>query len=406
MVVRSPKLTARIKNSEVQQFKRNKKDLILFRILFVSSIAFAVAACSSNAADSPVSPTPTAPTATKINKAPAQAPSVAATVVKTPLSTADVKDEAGFKLYAAKLQQEAEQRGYPKPLLDQVFASLSFYQRAVVADKGQPEFVETLETYLPKRVNKQRIDMARKMYQQHRAELAKVEKKYGVPARFIVSLWGLESAFGGFTGNFSVPSALATMAYEGRREDLFKTEFFLALDILVEGHIPLEKMKGSWAGAMGHTQFMPSAFMKYAQDGDGDGHKDIWTNRSDAFASIANYLKTEGWQPGLTWGRQVQLPQNFDYSLVIPTGSKDRAQWLQWWQKSERSLAEWQKLGVRNADGGALPKRAVNAALVMPDNKEGRAYLAYHNYQTLMHWNRSYYFVSSVGYLADLIDNG
>ncbi|WP_231916708.1 lytic murein transglycosylase [Rheinheimera sp. SA_1] len=381
----------------------------MFRILLVSSMALTLAACSSNAADSPVSPAKTAVSAagsaaTQTKPIPGKAAASAKTSPAT--STAEVKDEAGFKLYAAKLQQEAEQRGYPKPLLEQVFASLSFHPRAVVADKGQPEFVETLDTYLPKRVNKQRIDMARKMYQQHRTELARVEKKYGVPARFIVSLWGLESAFGRITGNFSVPSALATMAYDGRREDFFKTEFFLALDILAQGHIELAQMKGSWAGAMGHTQFMPSSFMKYAQDGDGDGHKDIWTNRSDAFASIANYLKIEGWQPGLTWGRQVQLPKNFDYSLVIPTGSKDRAQWLQWWQKSERSLAAWQKLGVRNADGGALPKRAVNAALVMPDNKDGRAYLAYHNYQTLMHWNRSYYFVSSVGYLADLISEG
>jgi len=381
----------------------------LFRILLVSSMALTLAACSSKAADSPVSPTKTAVStagtaATQTMAVPGNAAASANTA--TTISTEHVKNEAGFKLYAAKLQQEAEQRGYPKLLLDQVFASLSFHPRAVVADKGQPEFVETLDTYLPKRVSKQRIDMARKMYQEHRSELAKVEKKYGVPARFIVSLWGLESAFGRITGNFSVPSALATMAYDGRREDFFKTEFFLALDILAEGHIELAQMKGSWAGAMGHTQFMPSSFMKYAQDGDGDGHKDIWTNRSDAFASIANYLKIEGWQPGLTWGRQVQLPKNFDYSLVIPTGSKDRAQWLQWWQKSERSLAAWQKLGVRNANGGALPKRAVNAALVMPDNKDGRAYLAYHNYQTLMHWNRSYYFVSSVGYLADLIDNG
>ena len=330
----------------------------------------------------------------------------ATTIVTLASAATAAKTQAGFAVYAKSLQQEALQRGYSAALVNEVFASLQFNPKAVVADKGQPEFVETLDTYLPKRVNKQRIDMAQKMYQQHRSELAKVEQKYGVPARFIVALWGLESAFGRITGNFSVPSALATMAYEGRREEFFKQEFFLALDILAQGHIGLAAMKGSWAGAMGHTQFMPSSFMKYAQDGDGDGHKDIWTNRADAFASIANYLKIEGWQPGVTWGRQVQLPENFDYALVIPTGSKNRSQWLQWWAKSERSLAEWQQLGVRTTDGKALPKRAINAALVMPDDKEGRAYLAYANYQTLMHWNRSYYFVSSVGYLADQISDG
>jgi len=382
----------------------------LLRILLISSMALSLAACSSQAADKPKLPTSSVSAASsntpsKVTPALAAASSVSTKSV-TSETPAAIKDEAGFAQYAALLREEAQQRGYSKALIENVFSTLSFHPRAVVADKGQPEFVETLDTYLPKRVNQARIDMARKMYREHRTELAEVEKKYGVPARFIVSLWGLESAFGRITGNFSVPSALATMAYEGRREAFFKSEFFLALDILAEGHIELSQMKGSWAGAMGHTQFMPSSFMKYAQDGDGDGHKDIWTNRSDAFASIANYLKTEGWQPGLTWGRRVQLPKNFDYSLVIPTGSKDRAQWLQWWQQSERSLAQWQKLGVRNADGGALPKRDIKAALVMPDNKGGRAYLAYHNYQTLMHWNRSYYFVSSVGYLADLIAEG
>mgnify|MGYP004701238677 CR=1 FL=1 len=313
------------------------------------------------------------------------------------------KDGAGFARYAANLKQEALARGYSQALVDAVFADLKFHARVVSADKGQPEKLETLETYLPKRVNQQRIDMARQLYQKHRVELQQVEQKYGVPARFIVALWGLESAFGRITGNFSVPSALATLAYEGRREEFFKQEFFLALDILAAGHIKLEDMKGSWAGAMGHTQFMPSSFMRYAQDGDGDGHMDIWTNRSDAFASIANYLKTEGWQSGVTWGRKVKLPANLPQSLIIPTGSRDRAQWLEWWQQSERSLLEWKKLGVTNADGSALPNSSLAAALVMPDQPDGTAYLAYHNYQTLMHWNRSYYFVTSVGYLADKI---
>lgn len=313
------------------------------------------------------------------------------------------KTAEGFARYAEGLKAEAKSRGYSDQLIAEVFGSLTFHPRVVVADKRQPEFVETLDTYLPKRVDAYRIKSAKAIYKKHQAELARVSEKYGVPARFIVSLWGLESAFGRVTGNFSVPSALATLAYDGRREQMFRKEFFLAMDILAAEHISLNKMKGSWAGAMGHTQFMPSAFIKYAQDGDGDGHKDIWTNPSDAMASIANYLKTEGWQPGQSWGRQVRLPSNFDYSLVIPKGSKDRAQWLQWWQQSERSLSQWQQLGVRNIDGSALPQVNMRAALVMPDDKEGRAYLAYPNYQVLMHWNRSYYFVSSVGYLADAI---
>lgn len=315
----------------------------------------------------------------------------------------EVKDEAGFNAYVAALKQEALQRGYPKKLVNQVFSSLKYHPHVVKADKGQPEFVETLDTYLPKRVNEWRIKQARLAYDKYQPELQQLSKQYGVPGRFIIALWGLESSFGKITGNYSVPSSLATLAYEGRREEFFRTEFFLALDILREGHISLKDMKGSWAGAMGHTQFMPSAFVKYAQDGDGDGHKDIWTNRRDAFASIANYLKTEGWRPGENWGRQVKLPENFDYSLVIPKGSKNRAQWLEWWQAREKSLATWKTMGLKNIDGSALPNADIPATVVMPDDKEGRAYLAYRNYQTLMHWNRSYYFVSSVGYLADAI---
>lgn len=369
----------------------------MYRVVCISVLALSALACSSQTVVAD-----TAKNATKPAVSTAASKATAGTT--TPVAAASaVKTAAGFAIYSQALQQEALQRGYPPSLVNDVFASLEFHPRVVSADKGQPEFVETLDTYLPKRVNKQRIEMARKMYQQHRAELQRVEQQYGVPARFIVALWGLESAFGRITGNYLVPSALATLAYDGRREAFFKQEFFLALDILAQGHIELAQMKGSWAGAMGHTQFMPSSFMKYAQDGDGDGHKDIWTNRSDAFASIANYLKTEGWQAGVNWGRQVRLPQHFDYSLVIPKGSKDRAQWLQWWAASERSVNDWRQLGLTQLDGTALPASSLKAALVMPDDKEGRAYLAYHNYQTLMHWNRSYYFVSSVGYLADEI---
>lgn len=319
----------------------------------------------------------------------------------TPVTAQATK--GSFEHYVKTLKQEALQRGYSQTLVNEVFASLKHYKSAVVADKKQPEFTETLDTYLPKRVSKQRIALARKYYKEHQQELDAIGQKYGVQPRFIVALWGLESSFGKFMGNYSVPSALATMAYDGRREAFFRAEFFLALDILQQGHVKLADMKGSWAGAMGQSQFMPSAFMSYAQDGDGDGHINIWQSRSDAFASIANYLKTQGWDNSQTWGREVRVPPHFDFANVIPKGSKDRAQWLQWWAKSERSLAAWNSLGVRTKDGKTLPQRDIKAAMVMPDDEQGRVYLAYSNYQTLMHWNRSYYFVTSVGYLADLI---
>jgi len=380
----------------------------LNRMILITLLAGAVTACShagtrdsAAVANKAAANQPAAKKTGEVKAVAAKAATTKTTVAAQ--SESSEKNAAGFQLYVKGLRQQAEAAGYPKALLDEVFPTLKFHHTVVKADKGQPEFVETLDTYLPKRVNAQRIKMAREAYQKYQAELAPISAQYGVPARFIVALWGLESAFGRITGNYSVPSALATMAYEGRREEMFRREFFLALDILRDGHVKFANMKGSWAGAMGHTQFMPSAFMKYAQDGDGDGHKDIWTNRRDAFASIASYLKTEGWHNGQSWGRQVRLPKNFDYSQVIPKGSKDRAQWLEWWRERELPLSQWQKLGVRLADGSALPKSALKAAVVMPDDKDGRAYLAYPNYQVLMHWNRSYYFVSSVGYLADEI---
>ncbi len=308
-----------------------------------------------------------------------------------------------FEDYTAALRLEADQKGYDKALLDQVFSSLTFHERVVKADQSQPESVETLSTYLPKRVSETRIRMAREFYQQYLPELEKIGEKYGVQPRFIVALWGLESSFGRFMGNYSIPSALATLAYDGRRETFFRQEFFNALDILAEGHISFADMKGSWAGAMGQSQFMPSSFLAYAQDGDGDGKKDIWTNQLDVFASIANYLKQQKWDNSITWGREVVLPEGFDVSMAIQRGSLARAPWLERWNDSARSLAQWNKLGVRRLNGTELPARDLQAALILPDGEGGRAFLGYDNYKSLMHWNRSYYFVTSVGYLADLI---
>ena len=308
-----------------------------------------------------------------------------------------------FATYTQQLKQEALQKGYDAELIEAVFASLQFHERVVSADKSQPEFVETLSTYLPKRVSETRIKMARERYQQYLPELEKIGKKYGVQPRFIIALWGLESSFGRIMGNYSVPSALVTLAYEGRRETFFKQEFYHALDILAQGHITLDDMKGSWAGAMGQSQFMPSSFMAYAQDGDGDGKKDIWTNQLDVFASIANYLKQQGWDYSKTWGREVLLPQGFDHSHAIARGSLQRSEWLGRWAQSERSLQDWNALGLMRLNKTALPGRDIKAALVLPDGENGRAFLAYDNYKALMHRNRSYYFVTSVGYLADLI---
>lgn len=297
---------------------------------------------------------------------------------------------AGFADYVEQIKQEALADGFKEETVTTAFANVTFYQRSVKADRNQPEFKLTLDTYLPRAVPEWKAKKAVEMYNKHRDLLEQIGHEYGVQPRFIVALWGIETNFGAFTGGMDVISALTTMAYEGRREAFFKKELWHALTIVEEGHIPIEQMKGSWAGAMGQAQFMPSSFMAYAVDYDGDGRKDIWGSQGDVFASAANYLKSVGWRDDVTWGRQIRLPADFDVSLASLAIKKP--------------LAEWQALGVRSFDGSDLPKRDdIIASVVIPDDKEGRVFLAYSNYDALMRWNRSHYFVAAVGYLSDRI---
>jgi membrane-bound lytic murein transglycosylase B len=311
--------------------------------------------------------------------------------------------QIGFEQYIVELRAEALTHGFTQSLINSSFADVKFHKRAVSADRKQPETVETLDTYLPKRVPSWKVKKARMLYKKHKVMLTEIGNKYGVQPRFIVALWGLETNFGKFTGGYNVVSALSTLAYEGRREVFFKKQLWAALTILKQGHISIADMNGSWAGAMGQNQFMPTSFLGYAVDGDGDGKKDIWNNQVDIFASMANYLQKEGWNGELTWGRQVKLLPNFDTSLAIPKNTGSRKNWLKAWNKSEKTLAQWQALGIRRTDGTNLPKVDIKAVLVFPDGEKGRAYLAYDNYKSLMHWNLSYYFVSSVGHLSDRI---
>ncbi|WP_102798450.1 lytic murein transglycosylase [Bowmanella denitrificans] len=296
-----------------------------------------------------------------------------------------------FDQYVQNIKAEALQQGFSQALVDQAFADVEFYERAVSSDKNQPEFKLTLDKYLASRVPDWKVKQAVEKYKENKEVLEAVGRKFGVQPRFIVALWGNESNFGRIQGKFPVISALTTLAYEGRREALFKRQLFAALTILQEGHIDKSGFVGSWAGAMGQSQFMPSSFLAYAYDFDGDGKKDIWSNQADVFASIANYLKTVGWDDSQTWGRQVTIPADFDTKL---SGlDKDKM----------KSLSEWQALGVRRYDGSDLPARNLRASLVMPDDAKGRIYLVYDNFHTLMNWNRSTYFGSAVGYLSDRI---
>lgn len=306
--------------------------------------------------------------------------------------------KSGFDEYLASLRLEAEQKGYSKDFLDSAFASIQLREKVVTADKNQPEKKITLDTYLQTRVPDWKVKQAVEKLREHDALLTDVAKKYNVQKRFIVALWGNESNFGRIQGSHPVLSSLVSLAYDGRREALFKRQFFAALTILNEGHVSLEQFTGSWAGAMGQSQFMPSSFLSYAVDGNGDGKKDIWGTPEDVFASIANFLSQEGWNGSQTWGRQVKLSDNFDKTQINALSGLSKAKML--------SLTAWQNLGVTRFNGTALPQVNINASLILPDDINGRIYLVYNNFHTLMRWNRSLYFGVSVGYLADRIRKG
>jgi membrane-bound lytic murein transglycosylase B len=299
-----------------------------------------------------------------------------------------------FDEYVLGLKQEALDKGYSAEFVEQSFAGVKLREKVVKADKNQPETKITLDKYLTTRVPDWKVVKAVKLLNENKVLLEKVEREYGVQKRFIVALWGNESNFGSIQGKHPVISSLVSLAYDGRREVLFKKQLFAALDILKQGHIPQSKFLGSWAGAMGQSQFMPTSFLNYAVDFNGDLKKDIWNNKADVFASIANFLKSEGWSDKYTWGRQVKIPENFDLTL----GGLKRAAF--------KPLSEWQTLGVTRYSGESLPNVDLSASLIAPDGIEGRIYLVYENFHTLMKWNRSSYFGVSVSYLADRIKKG
>ncbi len=307
-------------------------------------------------------------------------------------NTALADSHQSFGAWQAELRTEALSKGISADTFDTAFVGVAPITRVLELDRNQPEFTLTLDSYLKKVVSDTRVKRARQKLAEHRAILKEVSDKFGVQPRFIVALWGIETNFGQHTGGFSVIAALSTLAYDGRRSAYFRKELLNALQIIEEGHIKSAKMKGSWAGAMGQSQFMPSSFLNYAYDYNGDGRRDIWQNQNDVFASIANYLASVGWRDDLTWGRQVSIPNTMNGQKLSDA-------------KVKKSMNEWRRLGVKNADGGALPKRNLTSRLVVPSRGNGKAYIAYANYDNILKWNRSNFFAIAVGTLADMIQH-
>ena len=301
--------------------------------------------------------------------------------------------EQNFEKWLAEFRTEARSKGISDQIFDAALAKAVPIKRVVELDRRQPEFTMTFDEYLGKIASPTRARIAAKMLVEHDEILTKVSKKYGVQKRYIVTFWGVETNFGQYLGSFNVPHALATLAFDGRRSAYFRKELLNALKILEEGHITPDKMKGSWAGAMGQSQFMPSSFLSYAVDWDGDGKRDIWGTKADVFASTAYYLSKAGWRDDITWGRKVKLPKGFSMDGKNPKALADG--------KISAKLPVWAEAGVRNTDGGALPAKDLTARLVMPAGSDGPAFLVYSNFDSILDWNRSNYYALAIGHLSD-----
>ncbi len=295
--------------------------------------------------------------------------------------------DPAFDSWMAGLRAEAEAAGISGAVLDAALTGLKPSPRVIELDRRQAEGRLTAQEYLRRVVSPTRVHGARERLVRHRVMLEEVAARYGVQPRFIVALWGIETNYGGYTGNHSVIQALATLAHDGRRSSFFRRELLAALRILDEGHVAPDGMNGSWAGAMGQSQFMPTSFLAYAVDHNGDGRRDIWQTLPDVFASIANYLARAGWRDDQTWGREVRLPAGFNRNL-IGLGTVKR-------------IGEWQKRGVRRSDGTDLPTRQLRASIIQPDGPGTGAWMVYDNFRTTMKWNRSTSFALAVGRLAD-----
>lgn len=308
-------------------------------------------------------------------------------------------ERPSFEDFLAGIRAEAISRGIAPATLDTALAGLAPEPVVVARDRAQPEATLSLDQYAAQRTTARTVTAGRAELRRHADVLARVEQSYGVPPAVVVAVWGLESNFGRFTGTYPTVRALATLAYDGRRP-LFRRELFDALAILDRGDVPVDRLKGSWAGAMGQPQFMPSSYRAHAVDFDGDGRADIWTSLPDVFGSMASYLVHGGWTPALRWGREVAIPSDA-LARIDRTVPMRREGCRAVRELSEpRPLADWHALGVTMPGGGRLPSADVDASLVRGAR---RYFLVYRNYEALLSYNCSNAYAVSVGLLADKI---
>jgi peptidoglycan lytic transglycosylase B len=302
-----------------------------------------------------------------------------------------------FDVWLLAVRKEALDRGIRPEILDSAFDGLAPVEQVLERDRTQAEFALELDEYLRRRLTRDTVRTAVRLYREHRPLVQRIGKKYGVDPRILVSVWGLESNFGRFAGVRPTIPTLATLAYDARRSVMFRGELLNALEILNAGDIDLARLRGSWAGALGQPQFMPSSYLKYAQDFDGDGRRDIWSSLPDVFASIAYFLQQHGWTPGTMWGREVMVPAKArdDVAALPRRDAGCRAERV---MTPPRPLKDWTRLGLRTTTRRPLPKSKVDASLVLAGK---RSFLLYPNYEALLGYNCAHSYALSVALLAD-----
>ncbi len=299
--------------------------------------------------------------------------------------------QLSFSQWIEELREEARALGISPQTLS-VLDSIEPVERVLELDNSQPEFVQTFTRYIGLRVTADQITRGRGLLAQHSVLLQQVQQRYGVQPHYLAAFWAIESNFGRATGGFGVIEALATLAYDPRRAEFFRKELLTALQILDDGHIAPERMSGSWAGAMGQLQFLPSVFYSYGVDGDNDGRIDIWNSLPDVFHSAANFLSNSGWQGDERWGREILLPADFDFALS-GTGTR-------------KSLQQWRDLGLKTVAGEAIPVADMQASVILPAGAKGPAFLGYANYRATLAYNPSTFYALTVGTLADQFAGG
>lgn len=292
---------------------------------------------------------------------------------------------AGFDAWVAGYRGRAAARGIPGPVIEEAMGFAGYLPEVIEKDRNQTEFTRSLEDYLAIAAKPERVSLGQQKLQQYGGVLGQIEARYGVEGHVVAAVWGLESFFGTRRGVVPVVSALATLAYDGRRGDFFESQLTAALRILANGDVSARGMTGSWAGAMGHTQFIPTSYLAFAVDFTGDGRRDIWgEDPTDALASTAAYLAKNGWQHGLPWGGEVRLPAGFDPGLLG--------------RGKGRSAAEWQAMGVTSASGGGVPAAG---SIIAPKGVGGPAFLLTQNFNVILRYNNAESYAIGVGHLSD-----